>query len=190
MEEYLKASIEALLFVHAEAMSIKRISEILEIEYSYAKTLLSEMQESYLQNQRGIQLIEVQNSVQLVTKPQYKTNIEKLYKESKGRGLSQSSIEVLSVVAYRQPVSKQEVDYIRGVKSDKQLQTLTEFGLVTITGRLDRVGKPYTYGTTDLFLKKFGFKSIKELPELQALKDLQLTLFDETELGDNHGTGQ
>lgn len=181
MEEYLKASIEALLFVHAETMSIKRIAEILEIEYSYAKSLILELQEYYNTSERGLQLIEVQNSVQLVTKPGFNDIIEKLYKESKSKGLSQASVEVLSVIAYRQPVSKQEVDYIRGVKSDKQIQTLIEFGLVMVTGRLERIGKPYTYGTTDLFLKKFGFKSIKDLPELHALKDLQLTLFDESE---------
>jgi len=164
--ETIKGIIEAMLFVSGEPLQINIISKVLELKVEDVYSILLELQREYKRKERGIQLIEVNDSFQLCTKPEYHSYIEKLCASSPTRGLSQPTLEVLAIIAYKQPITKYEIDQIRGVKSDKAIYTLLERELIEVKGRLDKIGKPLIYGTTEVFLKCFGFKSIEDLPPI------------------------
>ncbi len=165
-EKEAKSIIESLLFVWSEPLKIKEISKVLEIPQADANRLLLELKEDLLKENRGIQLIEIKDAFQLCTKYENHPFIEKLCMTSQNRGLSQPTLEVLAIIAYKQSITKHEIDFIRGVKSDKAINNLIERELVEIKGRLEKTGRPIIYGTTDVFLKCFGFKTIDELPPM------------------------
>ncbi len=169
-----KAILESLLFVWGEELSFKKISSIMEIDIEEVKNIAVELAKSY-QN-TGLQLMILEDSVQISANVDYYDYIEKLGKESKSRGLSKSSIETLAIIAYKQPVTKTQIEKIRGVKSDKPLQTLLERNLIYEKGRLQSIGKPIIYATTNKFLKLFNLKSLAELPPINEFTDGNLLL--------------
>lgn len=162
----LKGIIEALLFTSGDALSYKDISTIMEMEEKEVKGIVSNMKEEYNKDARGLHIIEFNNKIQISTKPCYSQYIKRLVKPGNRQNLSQAALETLAIIAYRQPITKIEVDEIRGVRSDRAISTLMERGLIKECGRKDSPGRPILYGTTEDFLKYFGFKNIKELPEL------------------------
>lgn len=171
MKDQYKSIIESLLFVSGEPLSLKDLVHNLEIEEKYLKELLGEMMEEYDQRARGIKLIPINGAYQLVTKPVNSDNIQKLIKKNTRQTLSQASLESLAIIAYKQPITRVEIEDIRGVKSDSAIQRLIERDLIVEVGRKEVPGRPILYGTTDEFLRHFGLVDLKQLPSLDLYTD-------------------
>jgi segregation and condensation protein B len=169
-EDRTKGIIEAVLFAVGNPVSIRELGELLELNDKQIKRHLSEMSEEYDRDSRGLYLVEFNNKVQISTKPEYGDYIKRFVKPDSRQNLSQAALETLAIVAYKQPITKAEIDEIRGVRSERAIATLLERGLIVESGRLDTTGRPIIYSTTEDFLKYFGFKSISELPELIEFK--------------------
>lgn len=162
----LKSAIEALLFASGEPLSLQDLINHLEEKSKIIEIIIQEMMEEYQAKNRGIKIICIKGSYQLVTKAENSDYIQKLLKKNKRQSLSQASIESLAIVAYKQPITRIDIDEIRGVKSDSAIQRLVEKDLIKEVGRLDVPGRPILYGTTDEFLRQFELKDLKELPSL------------------------
>jgi len=167
-----KSVVESLLFIWGEPLKVKEIAKVLEISQDTVIEIVKELKKDMHENGRGIQIIEVNDSIQLCSVPKNHPYIEKMCMTSQSRGLSQPTLEVLAIIAYKQPITKYEIDSIRGVKSDKAINNLLERELIEIKGRLEKTGRPIIYGTTDVFLKCFGFKSLEELPSIDDFENL------------------
>lgn len=161
-----KGAIEAMLFVSGEPLTLREIAINLELTPKYVEDVLKELMESYNEKERGIKLINIDGAYQLVTKPEYSSYIQKLLKKNKRQSLSQASLESLAIVAYKQPITRIDIDEIRGVKSESAIQRLIEKDLIKEVGRLEVPGRPILYGTTEEFLRQFGLGDLKELPSL------------------------
>lgn len=159
--------IEALLFAAGDPLSIDKICEILDLDKKTAKSIINNMADNInFSSNRGLFLREINNKYQLCSKPDYFDYIKCLAEPRQKQGLSQAAFEVLSIIAYRQPVTKAKIEQIRGVSSDSAMTRLQERNLIREAGRLDAPGKPILYETTDEFLRSFGFKSVGDLPVL------------------------
>lgn len=167
------AALEALLFVAKDPLRAEKIAEIMEISEENIHELVETLQERYADPLSGLVLIELDNGYKIGTKPSLARYIEILYKQPT-QTLSNAALEVLSIIAYKQPLTRGEIDFIRGVHSDTALATLVEKGLVKEIGRKDSPGRPILYGTTDAFLLHFGLKSLKDLPELEVSAEEEL----------------
>ncbi len=162
-----KAILEGILFATGEAVSIKRLSEVLDMSEKEIDTLMEEMAEEYEHSDhRGIQLTRLEDSWQLCTKREYYDYIHRLREKSRRAALTNAGLEVLSVVAYNQPVTRSAIEFIRGVNSDGPLNNLVASGLVKEMGRLDAPGRPILFGTTEEFLRTFNLSSLSELPDV------------------------
>lgn len=164
--ERLCGIIESILFVCGEALETEKLADALGHEISAITDALSDLEESYRESDRGLQLKRFSNQVQLVSKAEYSTYVERVLQPVQRQTLSQAALETLVIVAYRQPITRQEVEAVRGVKCDYSLQSLTQKGLITDAGRKETLGRPILYATTDLFLSHFGLTSLKDLPDL------------------------
>lgn len=158
------ALLESLLFVASGPVSTYRLGTALEISPSAVETLLRGLEEGY--RERGLRLQWVGNAVQLTTAPEASDAVERFLGLEVTTRLSQAALEVLSIVAYMQPVTRPRVDEIRGVNSDGALRTLLGKGLIEEVGRLETPGRPILYGTTPEFLQHFGLLSLEEMPLL------------------------
>jgi segregation and condensation protein B len=159
-----KAVVEALVFASSEPVSVKELSVIIELNEETVGRLLEELAQEYNGLDRGIQIIEVAGGYQFVTKPEYVGYLEKLKKVPRQAPLSQAALETLAIIAYRQPITRAEIETIRGVRVDSSLSTLLERGLIEEIGRKEGPGRPILYGSTKGFLKYFGLKDLDELP--------------------------
>lgn len=166
----IEAAIEAILFTMGEAVEISRIAEALELSTEETQKVLEKMKKQYQQEGRGIQLIELENSYQLCTKKEYCEYLIRLAMHPKKPVLTDVMLETLSIIAYKQPVTKVEVEKIRGVKCDHAVNKLVEYNLVKELGRLDAPGKPILFGTTEEFLRSFGVQDLDELPVPDPVK--------------------
>ncbi len=171
-DKEIKSAIESLLFAWGEPLKIKDLAKALDIPTDKIKSNIIDLKKEFNEQMRGIQLIEVNNSYQLCTRRENYQYIEKLCMSSVSKGLSQPSLEVLAIIAYKQPITKHEIDNIRGVKSDKAINTLIERELIEVKGRLEKTGRPLIFGTTELFLKVFGFKSLEDLPKIENFQSV------------------
>lgn len=160
------AALEALLFVAKDPLTPELLGEILELDPAKIEELLYELRTRYAVDSCGLDLIEVNGGYKLGTKPEVARYIEILYKQP-AQTLSNAALEVLSIIAYKQPVTKGEVDFIRGVQSDRALATLVEKGLVKDVGRKEGPGRPILYATTEQFLLHFGLRSLEDMPDLE-----------------------
>ncbi len=171
----MKSALEAMMFVSGDLLSAKDASEVLGIGKNEAIELFHELKKEYDEDERGIRIREVNNSFQFVTDESQEVYIRKLCTPVKIKRLSQAALEVLAIVAYKQPVTRGEIDSIRGIKCERVLDGLISKGLVNITGRSDGVGRPLLYGTTDEFLKKFGLETLSDLPDFDDYsEDIQI----------------
>ncbi len=162
-----KAILEGILFATGEAVPVKRLSEVMDMTESKIDALMGEMAEEYNNSpDRGIQLTRLEDSWQLCTKREYYDYIHKLKEKSRRAALTNAGLEVLSVVAYNQPVTRSAIEFIRGVNSDGPLNNLVASGLVKEVGRLDAPGRPILFGTTEEFLRCFNLSSLTELPDV------------------------
>ena len=168
----IKSGIESLMFIWGEPLSVKDIADVFNIEKKEAYECCRELMEEYEQEGRGIVIREVNKAFQFTTRAENLPYIERLCTPVRHRRLSQSALETLAIVAYRQPVTKGEIESIRGIRCDRVMEGLIRKGLVKDVGRSEAVGRPILYGTTDEFLKQFGFENIKELPDIQDIEGL------------------
>jgi len=158
------AALEAVLFAIGGAVSFSDLKTALEIEDAELKTLLSEMMEQYNSPERGIRMIELDGKYQLCTKNDYYEELVRLVNTPKKHVLTDVLLETLSIVAYKQPVTRQEIEKIRGVSCSHAVNRLVEYNLIQEVGRLDAPGHPILFGTTDDFLRSFGISSMDDLP--------------------------
>ncbi len=158
------AAIEAILFATGNSLKVERLSEVLCLSEEETRAALDTLKERYASDDRGICLTELEDAVQLGTKGEYYEYLIKLAKSPKRMTLSDTVIETLSIIAYKQPVTRAEIERIRGVSCDHALNRLLEYELVEEVGRLDAPGKPLLFGTTEQFLRSFGVRSIQDLP--------------------------
>ncbi len=172
-KQRIKSIIESILFVTGEPLSLREISINLEMPPRYIEEILNEMITDYEASERGIKLISIKDNYQLVTKSENSDYIQRLLKKNKRQSLSQASLESLAIIAYKQPITRIDIDEIRGVKSESAIQKLIEKNLIKESGRLDVPGRPILYSTTDEFLRQFELNDLKELPSLD--------LFDNTD---------
>ncbi len=168
----LKGIVESILFVHDQPLTLDRLAGILE-EYDRAdlRAALDELIEDYESAERGIVLIQVAGGYQLRSRPEHGDYIRRLNK-TKGVKFSQSALETLAIVAYRQPITRAEVEYLRGVDSGGVMKSLLEKKLLRIIGKKDVPGKPLIYGTSREFLELFGLKDLNQLPTLKEIQEL------------------
>lgn len=161
------AAIDALLFISGDPLPLSTICKLTGLEEDDARQLLAGLRSIYDQPGHGLELVEVANGYQLVTKRQYHDYVLKLQQSRiKEPSLSQAALETLSIIAYCQPVTRARIEAIRGVKVDHVLATLMERGLIREVGRAEGPGRPVLFGTTDAFLEMFGLKSLEDLPAL------------------------
>lgn len=165
-----EAVIEAILFTMGETVEISRLAEVIEEDVRTTKGILKEMAEHYEQENRGIALTQFDNAVQLCTKTDMYEYLIKIAKAPKKMTLTDTVLETLSIIAYKQPVTRLEIEKVRGVSCDHAVNKLLEYDLITELGRLDAPGRPLLFGTTEQFLRCFGVKSLEELPELNPVQ--------------------
>ncbi|MGE8077939.1 SMC-Scp complex subunit ScpB [Peribacillus loiseleuriae] len=164
-----KGIVEALLFAAGdEGLSLKQLTSVLEMAELQTKEVLQDLKEYYEENESGLQLVEIADVYQLATKKEHSDYIKKLVESSGSGGLSQASLETLAIIAYKQPITRTEIEDVRGVKTDRPLQTLISKALVKEIGRAEGAGRAYLFGTTKEFLDYFGLKTLEELPALGA----------------------
>lgn len=166
----IKSAFESMMFTWGEPLDAKTAGDVFDITKNEAYEYFKELQTEYEQEGRGIVIREVNGAFQFVTREENADYIERLCTPVKAKRLSQSALEVLAIVAYKQPVTKGEIEAIRGIKCDRVMEGLMNKNLVEAVGRSEAVGRPVLYGTTDIFLKNFGFASIKELPEIDDIE--------------------
>lgn len=165
-----KAVMEAILFTMGESVEVNRLAGVIEEDVKTTKQILEEMQEDYNIEAKGIRLIWLEDAVQLCTKPEMYEQIIKIAKTPKKFVLTDTLLETLSIIAYKQPVTRLEIEKVRGVSCDFAVNKLLEYDLITELGRLDAPGRPLLFGTTEQFLRSFGVKSLEELPEINPVQ--------------------
>jgi segregation and condensation protein B len=183
--ELLKQQIEALIFCSEQSISLEEIAASLKISFDWdvedeeILKAIEELKEKYVSEEFSFELLEISEGFQFLTKKQYHAAVSALIQHKAKKKLSVSQMETLAIIAYRQPVSKGEVEHIRGVSCDYAVQKLLEKELIEIYGKSDGPGRPVLYGTSTSFMDYFGIKSVKDLPQL---KDLHMVA-DENEIG-------
>lgn len=166
--------IESLLFVSGEPLALRDICRIVEEDFKYIEELMKELMNIYNgDGSRGIKLISLNGTYQLVTKTKNSEYVQKLLKKNVRQSLSQASLESLAIICYKQPITRVEIDEIRGVKSESAIQRLVEKNLVEETGRLEVPGRPILYGTTDEFLRHFALNDLEDLPSIELFTDIE-----------------
>lgn len=165
-----KAIIEAVLFTMGDSVEIAKLAELIEATPSVTKGILKELEEEYQKEDRGIMLTRFEDAVQLCTKAEYYEYLIKIAKSSRKMSLTDTMLETLSIIAYKQPVTRAEIEKVRGVSCDHAINKLLEYDLITELGRLDAPGRPLLFGTTEQFLRCFGVKSLEDLPELSPVQ--------------------
>ncbi len=162
MEE---AIIEAVLFTMGESVPLEKLADVLELGPDETKSIITQMMQRYEHESRGIQIMELDGSYQMCTKKQMYEYLIRIASQPKKQVLTDVLLETLSIIAYKQPVTKMEIEKIRGVSSGHAVSKLVEYNLVCEIGRLDAPGRPLLFGTTEEFLRSFGVSSIDELPQ-------------------------
>ncbi len=162
-----KAILEGLLFACGdEGITIKELAKIMEVSEKAIEHLIEELKYDYEHASRGIMIMESQNVYHLTTKPEHSEYYKRLVEAPQSSRMSQAALETLAIIAYRQPITRSEIDEIRGVKSDRPVQTLIARSLIEEVGRKEGVGRPVLFGTSKDFLTYFGLTSLEELPPL------------------------
>ena len=172
-EGNIQGRIEAILFVAGDAVPIRQMAKALGLDVPVVRTVLEQMKDDYDFHQRGFVIKEFGEKVQLETRPLYADDVVRLLQPVQQQSLSQAAMETLAVVAYRQPVTKAEIEQVRGVKCDYSVQSLTAKGMIREVGRKDTIGRPILYGTTDEFLSHFGIRNLEELPRMPDREETQ-----------------
>ena len=165
-----KGIIEAILFAVGREVKIKELMSALELSSSEIITIIESMKQDYMEQNRGLQIINIGESYQLCTKQEYYEYLYSILDKRSKPNLSQAAMETLAIIAYNPQITRAEIESIRGVNSDGTIYKLLDYNLIEETGKLDAPGKPGTYGVTSEFFRIFGFSSLEELPELPRYK--------------------
>lgn len=166
----LEGAIEAILFAMGESVELSRIAKAINMDTKTTEKLIHNMMDRYEQEERGIQIIELGDSYQMCTRKKYYEYLINIALHPQKPVLTEVMLETLSIIAYKQPVTKAELEKIRGVKCDHAVNKLVEYNLVRELGRLDAPGKPILFGTTEEFLRSFGVQNLDELPMPDPVK--------------------
>ena len=173
--EDLKKIIETLLFITDRPVKPTRIADVVETaDARRVREIIHELQAEYVRDSRAVQIVEIGGGFQMATKPEYGRWVRRLYNEKMTTKLSNAALETLAIIAYKQPITRAEMESIRGVDVAGPLERLLERALVRVVGKKDTIGRPMVYGTTDEFLRLFGLNKISELPDLQVFAAKQL----------------
>lgn len=165
-----KSIIEGLLFAAGdEGLDVREIADVLELDWRVAEEAIEEMREQFVREKRGFRIAKVAGSYQLTTNPDHAPYFAKLAQAPSRGTLSQAALETLAIIAYRQPITRIEIDEVRGVKSDRALHTLLAKDLIQEAGRAEAVGRPILYETTKQFLQYFGLAGLGELPDAEQM---------------------
>ncbi len=167
---YMSGAVESILFASGEPIERRKLAEVLEIEQERLDMIIDELRESYREENRGFDILTLDNSYQMCSSRYYGEITKKALDHRRNTPLSNAALEILSIVAYNQPVTKAYVEQIRGVDCFYGINALVEKGLIEEKGRLDAPGRPWLYGTTTDFLRCFGLQSLDQLPELPRLE--------------------
>lgn len=180
----LEAAIEAILFTMGESVELKRIAAALNHDEETTKKIIHNLMDKYDEECRGIKIIQVEGAYQMCTKPEYFEFLIKITSQPKNYTLTDVQLETLSIIAYKQPITRIELEKIRGVKCDHAVNKLIEYNLVNEVGRLDAPGRPLLFGTTEEFLRQFGLKSIDDLPSvnIEKIEDFKSEAKEEIQL--------
>ena len=162
----LKAVVEALLFSGQEPLTLKVLTDLTETSRKEVMWVLDELRKEYAQDGRGVELVEIAEGFIFASRQEYSGHVQKLLSERKAAPLSYAALETLAIIAYQQPVTRGEIEKIRGVSADRTVQTLLERQLIKEVGRLESPGRPIMYGTTVQFMIHFGLKDLNHLPPL------------------------
>ena len=165
-----EAILESILFTMGDSVEISRLATVLEMSNKEVKEVLEGMQKKYEAEDRGISLLWLEDSVQLSTKADMYEYLIKIAKTPRKMTLTDTVLETLSIIAYKQPVTRLEIERIRGVSCDHAVNKLLEYDLITELGRLDAPGRPMLFGTTEEFLRSFGLQSMEDLPKLDPVE--------------------
>ena len=181
--EKMYAVIEAVLFTMGESVETAKLAAAIEQDVSTTVKLIHNLMDRYEAEDRGIKIIELGDSFQLCTKPETYEYLIKVAAQPKKQVLTDVLLETLSIIAYKQPITKQEIEGIRGVSCDHAVNKLVEYGLVDEVGRLDAPGRPILFGTTESFLRRFGVRNVDELPVIcpDKVEDFRKEAESETE---------
>lgn len=169
-EKNYKAIIEAILFTMGESVELEKIADAIELDKKTTKKLINEMMQEWSDEGRGVAIMELDGAYQMCTRTEMYEYLIRIAKQPKRRVLTDVLLETLSIIAYKQPVTKMEIEKIRGVSSDHAVSKLVEYNLVCELGRLDAPGRPLLFGTTEEFLRSFGVHSVDELPVLSPVQ--------------------
>lgn len=172
--ESIKSAVESLLFVWGDPLEAKACAELFNLPTADMIRIMRDLMQDYEERGGGIRIREVGKAYQFYTIPENDDYIQKLVTPVRTRRLSQAALEVLAVIAYKQPVTKSQIDGVRGIKSDRVIEGLLSKGMIEEKGRSNAIGRPIIYGTTRKFLEVFGFESLKDLPEIDDVETLIL----------------
>lgn len=178
----LKATIEAILFTMGEAVELERIAKTIDHDEDTTRRILHSMMDDYNNEERGIRIIELEDSYQMCTKEEMYDALIKITHIPKKHVLTDVQLETLSIIAYKQPITRAMIEAIRGVKCDHAINKLIEYNLVCEAGRLDAPGKPILFGTSEEFLRSFGIASLEDLPIMNQDKIADFKLEAEAEV--------
>ena len=165
-----EAIIEAILFTMGNSVQAEKIAKAIEHDIATTKKIIHNMMDRYCEEDRGVRIIELEDSYQMCTKTEMYEYLIKVASQPKRQVLTEVLLETLSIIAYKQPITRSEIEKIRGVKCDHAVNKLIEYNLVMELGRLEAPGRPLLFGTTEDFLRKFGVQSIEDLPEINGEK--------------------
>lgn len=165
--------VECMLFVAGDPVPVCELARVLACTEAEARALLAAMEEEYRAEERGVFPLVTEATAQLVSNPDYVDDLENLLQPERTKSVSQSMLETLAIVAYRQPVTRSDIEAVRGVRCEYAVGQLQKLGLIEPVGRRDTVGKPVLLGTTDQFLRQFGLHSLEELPEYSRFSQLE-----------------
>lgn len=171
--EDIKNIIEAIMFAYSEPITIKELNNAINEELSPKEIefMLNALIQEYKDNNRGVQIIKLQDKYQMCTNKEYSDFVKNILEPKKKKTLSQATLETLTIIAYKQPVTKVEVEEIRGVKCDRAIQNLLESELIYEAGRLDKIGKPMVYKTTSEFLRLLSIEKLEDLPPIDKYEE-------------------
>lgn len=165
-----KRIIESILFTMGNSVELEKIAAAIELDLEETRHLVEELSEEYRQEDRGVRIVELDGSYQMCTSQNTYEYLIRIAKQPRKHVLTDVLLETLSIIAYKQPVTKAEIEKIRGVSCDHAVSKLVEYGLVFEIGRMDAPGRPMLFGTTEDFLRSFGIHSLEELPEMSTLQ--------------------
>ena len=180
----MEAIIEAILFTMGESVEVGRIAKVIEQDVNTTKKIIHNLMDKYEEEERGIRRIELEDSYQMCTKKEMYEYLIQIAKQPRRYVLTDVVLETLSIIAYKQPITKIEIERIRGVKSDHAVNKLIEYNLVAEVGRMDTPGRPILFGTTEEFLRRFSVQSVDELPGItpEKVEDFKAEAEDEIQL--------